>query len=256
MCTLVMLRRPGHRWPVLIGANRDELASRPWRGPGRHWSDRPGISGGLDLERGGTWLAINDSNVLAVLLNRPAADLRASGTRTRGELPLLALDQDTARTAAAVIMQLDPKRWKPFNLVLADRSAAIWIRADGRLTQHRIPAGISLLANGDMNAAAPARIHACRRRFATAAVPDPDHGCWEAWTRLLGEPPSHGRTRSAGMVVPIDHRGFGTLSSTVLAIPARPSMQPAWKFASGPPSRAAFRTIRIGRAAASGCTAR
>jgi uncharacterized protein with NRDE domain len=36
MCTLVILRRPGHRWPVLIGANRDEMIDRPSKPPGRH----------------------------------------------------------------------------------------------------------------------------------------------------------------------------------------------------------------------------
>ena len=25
MCTVVILRRPGHRWPVILGANRDML---------------------------------------------------------------------------------------------------------------------------------------------------------------------------------------------------------------------------------------
>ena len=28
MCTLVILRRPDHRWPVIIGANRDEMIDR------------------------------------------------------------------------------------------------------------------------------------------------------------------------------------------------------------------------------------
>ena len=36
MCTLVILRRPEHRWPVLIAANRDEMIERPWQAPGRH----------------------------------------------------------------------------------------------------------------------------------------------------------------------------------------------------------------------------
>ena len=48
MCTLVILRRPGHRWPVLIGANRDEMIDRPWEPPGRHWPDRPEVVAGLD----------------------------------------------------------------------------------------------------------------------------------------------------------------------------------------------------------------
>ena len=41
MCTLAILRRPEHDWPVVIGANRDEMIDRPALPPGRHWSDRP-----------------------------------------------------------------------------------------------------------------------------------------------------------------------------------------------------------------------
>ena len=44
MCTLVILRRPYHSWPVLVAANRDELHARP---AGR-WPEWPGLLGGRD----------------------------------------------------------------------------------------------------------------------------------------------------------------------------------------------------------------
>ena len=40
MCTLVILRRPGHDWPLVLAANRDEMTGRPWRAPDRHWPDQ------------------------------------------------------------------------------------------------------------------------------------------------------------------------------------------------------------------------
>src|SRR3546814_11448942 len=43
MCSIVILHLPGHRWPVLIGANRDEMLDRHWDPPARHWPDRPGV---------------------------------------------------------------------------------------------------------------------------------------------------------------------------------------------------------------------
>ena len=70
MCTLVILRRPGDRWPLLLAANRDEMADRPWRGPGRHWPDRPDVVAGQDLLSGGSWLGLNDHGVVAAILNR------------------------------------------------------------------------------------------------------------------------------------------------------------------------------------------
>ncbi|HEY7688883.1 MAG TPA: NRDE family protein, partial [Dongiaceae bacterium] len=59
MCTLVILFRPGHDWPVIVGANRDEMADRPWAPPARHWPDRPQVVAGLDKLAGGSWLGVN-----------------------------------------------------------------------------------------------------------------------------------------------------------------------------------------------------
>ena len=51
MCTVVILRRPGHPWPIVFAANRDEMLDRPWQAPGRHWPDRPEVVAGLDRAR-------------------------------------------------------------------------------------------------------------------------------------------------------------------------------------------------------------
>ena len=70
MCTLVMLCRPGHEWPVLMAANRDEMLDRTWSAPARHWPDRPEVVAGRDELAGGSWLGINDYGVVAGILNR------------------------------------------------------------------------------------------------------------------------------------------------------------------------------------------
>ena len=85
MCTLVILRRPDHRWPVLIGANRDEMIDRPWQPPGRHWPDRPDVVAGLDALAGGSWLGVNDWGVAAAVLNRHGSLGPAPDRRSRGE---------------------------------------------------------------------------------------------------------------------------------------------------------------------------
>src|SRR5258708_32447499 len=88
MCTLVILRRPGHVWPVIIAANRDEMIDRPWRAPDRHWPDRPEAVGGLDELAGGSWLAVNQHGVAPGILNRIGTPGSLAGPRTRGQ-PLL-----------------------------------------------------------------------------------------------------------------------------------------------------------------------
>jgi hypothetical protein len=131
MCTLVILRRPGHRWPVLIGANRDEMSQRPWLPPGRHWPDRPWVVAGLDQQAGGSWLGINDHGLIAGIMNRPQSLGPAAGKRSRGELVLDALDHADAREAAAAFAELDPEAYRPFNLILADNTEAFWVRHAG-----------------------------------------------------------------------------------------------------------------------------
>src|SRR3981189_2346500 len=88
MCTLVILRRPEHDWPVIIGANRDEMIDRPAKPPGRHWADRAEVVAGLDLLAGGSWLGINDWGVAAAVLNRHGSLGPAAGLRSRGEIVL------------------------------------------------------------------------------------------------------------------------------------------------------------------------
>ncbi|NBP73538.1 MAG: hypothetical protein EBU57_10365, partial [Alphaproteobacteria bacterium] len=67
MCTVVILRRPGHDWPLLIAANRDEMAGRPWDPPARHWPDRENVVAGIDRLAGGTWMGLNDEGVAACI---------------------------------------------------------------------------------------------------------------------------------------------------------------------------------------------
>src|SRR6266404_7937500 len=120
MCTLVILRRPEHAWPVVIGANRDEMTDRPAKPPGRHWPDRAEVVAGLDLLAGGSWLGLNDWGVTAAVLNRTGSLGPAPGQRSRGELVLEALDHADAVSAALALGDLDPRAYRSFNMIIAD----------------------------------------------------------------------------------------------------------------------------------------
>ena len=153
MCTLVILRRPDHRWPVLIGANRDEMIDRPWEPPGRHWPDRPEVAAGLDKLAGGSWLGVNDWGVAAAVLNRHGSLGPAPGQRSRGELVLEALDHADAVAAAEALSHLDPTAYRTFNLIVADERDAFWLRHAGgaRIDLHPIKEGLSMIAAGDLD---------------------------------------------------------------------------------------------------------
>src|SRR5579859_5935712 len=132
MCTVVLLIRPGHTWPVLLAANRDEMLERAWDPPAAYWPDQPGVTAGRDRSGGGTWMGINRHGVAAAVLNRPGSLGPAAGKRSRGELPLLALAHASAADAAEAIAATDAAAWRSYNLVLADHRGAIFVRGLGR----------------------------------------------------------------------------------------------------------------------------
>ncbi len=253
MCSVVLLRRPGHPWPLLLAANRDERAGRSWRAPGRHWPDRPEIVAGLDLTAFGSWMGLNDDGLVACVLNRRGTLGPAAGKRSRGELVLEALDHARAGEAALALADLDPRAYRSFNLLLADEEQAFWLRlgeGDPGIAVHPVPSGLSMLTAGDLNDPGNARIARFRPAFEQAEVPQPEAGAagWSAWQALLAtrdpaEP-------AAGMSVS-GAEDFATVSSSLLALPRRPQTMneqprtPIWLFAAGAPDAAAYEAIAL-----------
>jgi len=226
MCTLVILRRPEHRWPLLFGANRDEMIDRPWRAPGRHWPDRPEVVAGLDELAGWSWLGLNDWGVAAAVLNREGSLGPAPGRRSRGELVLEALDHADAAAAAEALAHLDPRSYRSFNLVVADERDAFWLRHAGgaRIEVSPLKEGLSLLAAGDLDDLRTRRLALAMPAFRAWPAPDPEAGDWTGWQSLLGSsraPP--GEPPTAAMRFRTD--GYGTVSSAIIALPARESAE-------------------------------
>lgn len=256
MCTVVLLRRPGHDWPLLLAANRDEMADRPWTPPGRHWPDRADVVAGRDDLAGGTWLGINDSGVVAGILNRFGTLGPQPDKRSRGELVLEALDHADAVDAAEALTHLAPEAYRPFNMVVADNRDAFWLRHTGlpgrRVESFTLPEGLSMLTAFDMDdAAADPRIALHRPRFLAAPVPDPDTDSWDGWKAALSSRESGGATegRGAAMCFQLD-TGFGTRSSSLIALPSpersfQDAVRPRWLFAPGPPDRLPYEPVAL-----------
>ncbi|MGH7092181.1 MAG: NRDE family protein [Stellaceae bacterium] len=221
MCTLVILRRPEHDWPVIIAANRDEMVARAALPPGRHWPDREEVVAGMDLLAEGSWLGVNDWGVAAAVLNRHGSLGPAAGLRSRGELVLEALDHADAVAAAAALSQLDPAAYRTFNLIVADNRDAFWLRhaGNGPIEAHPLKDGLSLIAAGDLDESETRRLALARPRFEAAPPPDPDSDDWAAWQALLGDPsrPPGEPENTALRFVTAD--GFGTVSSALIALP-------------------------------------
>ncbi|MFN6954534.1 MAG: NRDE family protein [Acetobacteraceae bacterium] len=241
MCTVILLHRPGHPWPLLLAANRDERLDRPWSPPARHWPGRPGILAGRDDGAGGTWMGLNAEGVVAAVLNRPHSLGPAPGKRSRGELPLMALEAAGAEAAARRLATLDAALWRPFNMVLADADGAWFLRGlgRGRPEARPLPPGLSIVTAHDPNDLSSPRIARALPRFAAHPPPDPEAGDWSAWETLLADT-APGEDRAAALnVPPLD--GFGTVCSSLLALAA--DGRRAWRFCPAPPGEAAFRDL-------------
>ncbi|MEZ5823515.1 MAG: NRDE family protein [Geminicoccaceae bacterium] len=248
MCTLVILRRPGHpRWPLIVAANRDELAGRESRPPGRHWEDREEVCAGLDVSAGGSWLGINDSGVLAAILNRRGTLGPQAGKRSRGELVLDALDYADAEAAVEALAHLDPDSWRPFNLIIADNRDAFWLRhaGDGLLSSIPIAEGLTMATAGELNDPSSARTRRYLPLFREAEWPDPDSGDWSSWQLLLGSTASESGDPMDAMCI----RGegdYGTVSSSLVALPSDVREPAVWLFADGPPDRTVHIAVDAG----------
>ena len=205
--------------------------------------------------------------MVAGILNRIGSLGPQAGKRSRGELVLEALDHASAEEAAEALTDLDPAAYRSFNLVVGDAEAAYWLRNLGnsnRVEVFPLPPGLSMLTARDRNDQRSPRIFANLHRFEEAPPPDPDQGDWAAWQALLasreapqvpGSPEgaawSMGAIGAMGAMTVVTEEGFGTTSSSLIALPAPPEdlkatpRQPVWLFAPGRPDLQAYQSVAL-----------
>ncbi|MBT3932112.1 MAG: hypothetical protein HOL07_11940 [Rhodospirillaceae bacterium] len=247
MCTLVILRRPGHSWPLLIAANRDEMIDRAWQSPARHWPDREDVVGGLDELAGGTWLALNDNGVTAAILNREGSLGPTIDKRSRGELVLEAVDHPDAAVAAEAMLELDGSAYRSFNLIVADNHDAYWIRGteQPKVEVVEIPPGLHMITSRELNDAESARVGRFLPRFRAADEPDVETGDWSAWENLLATRLHSSDEDPRETMCIVTDKGYGTVSSTLVALPSaeRPDVDAVWHFAPGRPDATPYEHV-------------
>jgi hypothetical protein len=222
---------------LLLAANRDERLDRPALPPGCHWPEHPDIFGGLDILAGGTWLALNRQGVVAAVLNRTGTLGPAPGNRSRGELPLLALQHTSAEQAADAFSLLNGGAWRSFNLIVADSSAAYFVRGlgEGPVQTRELSPGIHMVTAHDPDEISSPRIARNLPLFRAALPPDPPD--WASWPALLsdGSEPAE----SALHIAPVS--GFGTVSSALVAL--APDRPPHFQMSEAPATTTSFRDV-------------
>ncbi|QSG15786.1 NRDE family protein [Halapricum desulfuricans] len=244
MCTIVFAWQTFAEAPLVVAANRDEALDRPSQPPETFGSD-PTILAPRDGEAGGTWIGVNDRDVFVAITNR-WTDAELTGERSRGLLVRDALGQESAEDAVRYVeRELDARGYEPFNLVVADRAAALFVEYDGGVAVRHFDPGVHAVANtgADGRYAIPEhrREHARKQaenvdRLREDLWPEPGADA-ETWRR---------RARDAigdhdyGVCVHGD--GFGTRSSSLLTVGTDGV---SYHFADGPPCETDYRPVEV-----------
>jgi len=149
MCLILFALDADPHYRLVIAANRDEYHVRP-SAPAGFWPDAPGIYGGRDLERGGSWFALQSDGRLALVTNvrEPGEPLRSP--RSRG---LLVSDFLRGQKSPEEYLQgLAPQAgdWQGFNLLVgAGGNLCYWSNRGG--AWQRLPAGCYGLSNAGLD---------------------------------------------------------------------------------------------------------
>jgi uncharacterized protein with NRDE domain len=234
VCTLVIAWQVLADAAVAVAANRDEALDRPAEPPDVI-DGEPAIVAPRDAEAGGTWLGYNDRGLLVGLSNR-WTDTEVEGELSRG---LLVRDLLGAETADAAASQLEEavraQAYEPFNLVVADASAAMVFEWDGRLRVSELAPGVHAVLNAGWDdrfvavegreALVERQVESARRIRQVLAV-GPDETA-EDWLDRAGE-----ALADHDLGVCVHRDGFGTRSSSLIALSEDGAN---YRFADGPP---------------------
>lgn len=119
MCLILFACHAHDRYPVILAGNRDEAYERP-SAAADFWSDCPGIFGGRDLEKGGTWLALSAAGRIAAVTNYRDGHASKTAPRSRGELTAGFLRGDEDPRAYLDKIALDAALYAGFTLLVGD----------------------------------------------------------------------------------------------------------------------------------------
>ena len=148
MCLIAFAWNTHPRWRLLLAGNRDEFHARPSAALAR-WDDAP-ITGGRDLEAGGTWLGVTDSGRCCVVTNvRDPRDPQLGVSRG-----LLATDYLKGTAGAPVHAQQllrSAAAYRPFNLLTFDAADAFYLGNRPEPRTQAVAAGVHGLSNADFN---------------------------------------------------------------------------------------------------------
>jgi len=230
MCLLVLAWRIDPQFRLVVAANRDEFHARS-SAPLAPWADLAGVVGGRDLQAGGAWFAIDESQRVGIVTNFREFGRQRRSAPSRGALIPAYLSGTQSPGDFLQELETDAPGYAGFNLLLADQNS-LWY-ASNRAEQfaRELPPGIYGLSNEFLDTPWPKLVRV-RARFEAilqaAPSPDPDEFTAELFAMLADREtappdavppgdlsPEWARKLSAPFVLDTT---YGTRCSTVLTI--------------------------------------
>ena len=232
MCLLIVLAGVDADWPLVVASNRDEARDRPASPPGLYVGARHRILSPRDRRAGGTWIGVNDAGLFAGLTNL-GSPLPAPLATTRGDLPHVALDADDLDGAVEnVEHRVAAAPHAGFQIVLSDGTGIVVLEHEGGQTVRRDVSGrVAVVGN--------------EHRLGELELPDlpaalePGLALEERLARLrvvlldTGERAGHRVLKKGG--------AYGTVSSSLIAIPRGDLRGLVWRYSAGSPDEAPYR---------------
>ncbi len=225
MCLILFAHQAHPDFALVLAANRDEFFARP-TSAADYWKDAPGVLGGRDLEKGGTWMGVTRNGRWSAVTNYRDGTRSEAGSRSRGELVARYLAEDSRAHVYSEKIARTAPAYHGFNLLVGDAASVHYFaHAEGKA--RRVEPGIHGLSNHLLDTAWP-KVERGKRRLQTilatnAADPEdtllalladrepaedgllPQTGIGRDWEKQL----------SASFIVA---PGYGTRASSVLLI--------------------------------------
>jgi hypothetical protein len=238
VCTVVVSLEPGARVPLRLLGIRDELTSRPWRPPARHWPGSP-LIGGIDEQAGGTWLAVHPGIPrVACLLNGRGQPADPARKRSRGDLSLRAAAEGPGFLSQLASDLSALAAYDPFHLICATLDSVTALTWEGSyLPRERPPdardlapgthlftnAGHAYPAEPGDPAADPKAAHFAEKFAAAHPSADPALPVAQAWGDWLTLASGDGLDPADPAAIIVRHdlpdgRVYGTTSVTLVAL--------------------------------------
>ena len=154
MCLIAFASNVHPRYRLALIANRDEFHARPTL-PAQAHADAPGVFGGRDLEKGGSWLLVSQTGRLAAVTNVRAGLALEPAPRSRGALVDDFLTSPVSATGYLDRIVAQAAQFGRFNLLLGTVGALHFASNHPGYRQRAIAPGLHAISNGDIDAPWP-----------------------------------------------------------------------------------------------------